>query len=761
MIDGYNDAVRNALVTAFEEARHSKHEEIHPEHIFLGLLAENNSSAIEFIAGHGLTITQIRELVQSSLPASTNSPTLPKFSADAAEALAQGQRTAATEPRKGGADDLLVALLAHLPAVTAALQLPAERLPDNAPAAALLSDSSADGLKPTTKTDLHPMFDYAHSVTALSALQLRIAAIADTTMAGEPTDMDEINRVLTTAYNELETVTFGIRNVLHTLPMALDDWVDHAHRRPEFVVMKPAMLLIEELFRLNTVYSIDQMLTAAGHTFSLCLRITREMHPPAKPGSAADLATLEPLASRLPDWIRACIRVRRLATVVIGIDDLTSVASTVNPSWWQEPDEHTFRQALDQAQSLLADGNKNLLGRWHFERYHRNLSRKRVALARKHGREIAFICAQATCSVPQLAADLAQRDIVYLGASVAGDGVALRMNGSTKETDGLVLSGFGREEVAAMKRLEASARAARAANQLSYSEYSAALWSLILQVGERVVEPLVRRWPDMHRATLIPIGHAYGLPYGVVPLAVEDYRQRGLDLTVCPSARTMLISALSTRASSITPRAYIVADCDKGRNRIPRAGDEVDQVAAMWDVAPTVFNQPRSPSSGSGGEFRQPHTSPNSRAACPSSVLDGIVGADIVHISCHGSLRDDPPRAELWIGGLLDTTQLLERGMQPGATVILSACSVGNINARYSTEVLGFPTTILGSGAREVIASLWPVPDSVQTVQLMLSIHRLLRSGHSPNESFRQAISDAADGGESPAIWGGYSMFGV
>jgi len=60
-------------------------------------------------------------------------------------------------------------------------------------------------------------------------------------------------------------------------------------------------------------------------------------------------------------------------------------------------------------------------------------------------------------------------------------------------------------------------------------------------------------------------------------------------------------------------------------------------------------------------------------------------------------------------------------------------------------------------GARNVLASIWPVPDSEEVRDIMVDFHAALRDGSAPSLAFRSAIKQ----GVSPYYWGGFSVYGT
>ncbi|MFF4881111.1 Clp protease N-terminal domain-containing protein [Micromonospora sp. NPDC000668] len=65
----FTPRARNVVMASQEEARASRHAEIGPEHLVLGLLAEPEALAARVIVGRGVPLATVRETVSAALPA--------------------------------------------------------------------------------------------------------------------------------------------------------------------------------------------------------------------------------------------------------------------------------------------------------------------------------------------------------------------------------------------------------------------------------------------------------------------------------------------------------------------------------------------------------------------------------------------------------------------------------------------------------------------------------------------------------------------
>lgn len=79
---------RNVVMAAQEEARAAGNNEIHPQHLVLGLLSEPDTLAAQSIIGQGVQLDTVRRAITATLPPATDQvPTLIPFEPQARKAL--------------------------------------------------------------------------------------------------------------------------------------------------------------------------------------------------------------------------------------------------------------------------------------------------------------------------------------------------------------------------------------------------------------------------------------------------------------------------------------------------------------------------------------------------------------------------------------------------------------------------------------------------------------------------------------------------
>ncbi|RKT84883.1 CHAT domain-containing protein [Saccharopolyspora antimicrobica] len=239
------------------------------------------------------------------------------------------------------------------------------------------------------------------------------------------------------------------------------------------------------------------------------------------------------------------------------------------------------------------------------------------------------------------------------------------------------------------------------------------------ELQAQLLDPLLPVLGRKRPLVVIPTGRLHVLPWAALPAC------RGRSVTVAPSVRCWLRSALDARAAD-------------------PAG------TAVWIAGPGLDHAER--------EVRALHGAAGGRlltgaVATTERVLSTVDGAAVVHIAAHGRFRDDQPLLsclDLADGPLYAYD--LDRLHRGPATVVLSACDVGRSAVGRGDQLSGLATTLLGRGTATVIASVVPVPDE-RTVDVMTSLHRSLSSGVAPAEALAAA---QAEHGESGFVCLGY-----
>ncbi len=153
-------------------------------------------------------------------------------------------------------------------------------------------------------------------------------------------------------------------------------------------------------------------------------------------------------------------------------------------------------------------------------------------------------------------------------------------------------------------------------------------------------------------------------------------------------------------------------------------------------------------------------------AATETAVVDLLPQARFVHLATHGLLDDGatwglPGAIALAPSGrddgLLTAEEIL--GLHLNAElVVLSACDTGR--GRITGDgVIGLSRSLLTAGARNVVVSLWAVPDA-PTTALMTAFYRELATGTGKAQALRRAILSLRQQEADPVSWSAFQLVG-
>ncbi len=118
--------------------------------------------------------------------------------------------------------------------------------------------------------------------------------------------------------------------------------------------------------------------------------------------------------------------------------------------------------------------------------------------------------------------------------------------------------------------------------------------------------------------------------------------------------------------------------------------------------------------------------------ATVEAVIETMGQCDRFHAVAHTRLRDDNPMfsALELADGYLNLYDLEGLESVPD-TVVLSACDSAHDNVVGGNEMYGLTSLLLSRGARSIIATVAPIPDSPDSVEAVARIHESLSAGAS------------------------------
>lgn len=354
----------------------------------------------------------------------------------------------------------------------------------------------------------------------------------------------------------------------------------------------------------------------------------------------------------------------------------------------------------------------------------------------------------AACSTPY-AAKVTDRDIIYLAAGSRG-GAAFRFYGGSQyqcKPEILILPDANLDAVRDIKRAIDDM-----VDLESDDEYVEAMNAIHQQVGDLITSPILRKWRDLRSISLVPVGVMQGLPYSSSKVTGRRFSEI-LDVTIAPTAKTLIL-ATSQDLTSSTSNGIVIGDPSPRDNSLVKDNHldkvpiEVSRVAAVYSKDPDLLiSYPENCTVYSG-------------AYSSDDIIKMMSSGDIVHLACHGSEPRRRKTPTLVIGNGISYKDFEHHVLKSGARVVLSSCWVALDSIEAPLAHLGFPTMLLSAGASSVIACSWPVPDSLDTVDFMVDLHRHLTKGFTASQALRAAVDNAIRKNVSPEVWSAFETYG-
>ena len=304
---------------------------------------------------------------------------------------------------------------------------------------------------------------------------------------------------------------------------------------------------------------------------------------------------------------------------------------------------------------------------------------------------------------------------------------------------------------------------------------------------------------NVTRIALVPDGVLHGLPFAALLRPDGRYLIEAVEIAQLPSASVGLaLKALrNTRAAATGKDVVVFADPVFTRDdpRMPRGG-EVSATASssgMFDIG--IGDLLGQSLLRSGGDLdvlpRLPGTAREAEAIVAAfgpervQVFSGfdatlaatrnqaVRNARILHFATHGVVNPAAPELTglaltRWHAdgspadgeGFLDLAQIGDARFQADL-VVLSACDSAVGQHIESEGMMGLARAFLASGARSVVATLWPVSDR-DTAELEARFASELQRGKSSTEALaraqREAIADPAR--RKPRSWAAFGYYG-
>lgn len=277
--------------------------------------------------------------------------------------------------------------------------------------------------------------------------------------------------------------------------------------------------------------------------------------------------------------------------------------------------------------------------------------------------------------------------------------------------------------------------------------------------------------PTVRRLLLVPDGPLHDLPFAALrerrdgPPLVAHY-----ELALVPSA-SLWRHWRGEPPLAPGGEALVLADPEwvpgQGMSRTAarsRAGifDEAAQLGALPEA--------RREGLGVEKELRDTHVVPRLLVGAEASER-ALKSADlsrvrVLHMAAHAVVDAEAPERSALVltpgaedeDGILQPREIIQLRLD-GALVVLSACRSASGAVLPGEGVLSLARAFFESGARAVVASLWPLRDD-EAADLVERFYRHLATGLSVSAALRAAQLEAIDAGLPPAAWAGLVVLG-
>jgi tetratricopeptide (TPR) repeat protein len=245
-----------------------------------------------------------------------------------------------------------------------------------------------------------------------------------------------------------------------------------------------------------------------------------------------------------------------------------------------------------------------------------------------------------------------------------------------------------------------------------------------LEIVQRLAKGLISPWEDGQTA-LCPDGALWRVPWSACVAVLDS--QKETELRLHPS--------LGGNSGAVLPKSARVALWTSNAPDLPHAGIEAKQFLERFPNA-EVFTSAEAVRREMEGEY------------------------DLIHVVAHAKHRASNPMfsAVSFPDGPLFATEIARACIKPDL-VTLSACETGTMSVISRDEPDGLARGFLARGAKNVVASLWPLDDEAAN-RMFGTFFAYLSGGGSVAESLTRARSDARAWRAHPYFWGALALYG-
>jgi tetratricopeptide (TPR) repeat protein len=245
-------------------------------------------------------------------------------------------------------------------------------------------------------------------------------------------------------------------------------------------------------------------------------------------------------------------------------------------------------------------------------------------------------------------------------------------------------------------------------------------------LGQRLLPAALLPAPDTP-LYLVPDGPLMRLPFAALRLEDRYLIERHV-LVYLPG-----LSALAAIEGAARPPAAPPVVLGDPLGDLPEAAREVAHVAERLGVAPRVG------------------------AAATADVLRGAAGARVLHLATH--VEVGPRGATLILaGGAVDSAQVVNWRLGP-ALAVLAGCASAVQLSNHAEMWGSLATAFLASGARQVVAALWSIPD--QATRTFVERFYAEDGVRDPAGALARVQRAWIADGRSPEAWAAFVLLGT
>ena len=284
------------------------------------------------------------------------------------------------------------------------------------------------------------------------------------------------------------------------------------------------------------------------------------------------------------------------------------------------------------------------------------------------------------------------------------------------------------------------------------SEDTRALESLQM-LHKLLIRPIVERGflpEDFRRWIIVPDGTLHYVPFAALADESGRHLSEEVALVNAPSASIwhLLQKRQSPRPASLLGFANPKLEHHADLPELPQSEAELQQVCAIMEEA------------GCECETYEREQATETRLESQAA------GRHLLHFGTHGTFPGDDaldfhrlvlsPTAEH--DGEVNAEEIRRLDLSAAQLIVLSICNGGLYRVGPGNEPYGLISALLGAGAQNILATLWPIEDEVGR-KFVVAFYKHLPE-HGPAEALRKACQDFSRQGEPVRRWSAFTLIG-